>query len=103
MDIVAGYRQKLSLDLRKIIVDYGVEIGGPSRPKSGAAIDSAPLQDDGTFFIRAAPGRNLVYVPWARASELSSASVDVAEGETITVELKVSEKPDQQENERRDK
>ena len=79
----------------------GAHIGlyGPSRPKSGAAIDSAPLQDDGTFFIRAAPGRNFVYVPWARANELSSAWVDVAEGQTIKVELKVSTKRGKQEAE----
>ena len=67
-----------------------IGLHGPSRPKSGAAIESAPLQDDGTFFIRAAPGKNLVYIPWCGTNESSSAWVEVADGQTVEVELKVS-------------
>ena len=41
-----------------------VRIGmhGPSRPRSGAAIDSALVMPDGTFEIRVVPGKNVLYL-----------------------------------------
>jgi beta-lactamase regulating signal transducer with metallopeptidase domain/5-hydroxyisourate hydrolase-like protein (transthyretin family) len=35
---------------------------GPARPRSGAAIQSTPVNNDGTFEIRLPPGKNWVYV-----------------------------------------
>lgn len=39
-----------------------IGIYGPSRPRSGAAIESTGVQADGSFRIRAAPGKNYVYI-----------------------------------------
>jgi hypothetical protein len=68
-----------------------IGLHGRSRPKSGAGIARAPVMNDGTFFIRAAPGKNYVYVRWVREDlKLPTAAwVDVTEGETVNVELRV--------------
>ena len=67
-----------------------VGLHGPSRPESGSGIASAPVMNDGTFFIRAAPGRNYVYLRWVRTDLKlpTEAWVEVKEGETVAVELK---------------
>ena len=71
-----------------------VGLHGPSRPKSGAAVDWAPIDEDGSFQIRASPGSNYVYVMgFTKNFDLPSAAwvkVEVADGETIEVELKVT-------------
>lgn len=68
-----------------------IGLHGPSRPESGAGIARAPVMNNGTFFIRAAPGKNYVYVRWVTEDlKLPTAAwVDVIEGETVNVELKV--------------
>jgi hypothetical protein len=61
---------------------------GPARPKSGGAVESAPIQPDGTFALRAPPGLNYLYLNLtcdARAVEITP--VKVQEGETVEVEL----------------
>jgi hypothetical protein len=68
-----------------------VSIYGPSRPKSGAAIESAEIKQDGTFRIRAAPGRNYIYLqpmpPWT--PEVQSQWVEVTEGQTTRADFPV--------------
>ncbi len=65
---------------------------GPSRPKSGAAIEIGEIQPDGSFRIRAAPGKNYVYL---RAGSGYSAVrpthrwVEVQAGQTARVEFPV--------------
>ena len=39
-----------------------IGLHGPSRPKSGAAVESVKLEDDGTFRMRVPPGKNYPYV-----------------------------------------
>ena len=67
-----------------------VGLYGPSRPRSGAAIESAKIHPDGTFRIRVAPGRNYVYLrarsPWSRSSK-SDRWIEVGEGETVEVKF----------------
>jgi beta-lactamase regulating signal transducer with metallopeptidase domain len=73
-----------------------VGIYGPSRPKSGAAIESSDIKEDGSFIIRVAPGRNYIYLramgEWGRDKAIASPAgrwVNVAGGQTIEVEFKV--------------
>jgi hypothetical protein len=71
-----------------------IGLHGPSRPESGSGIAIAPIMDDGTFFIRAAPGKNYVYLTGIHAIENGrhvtiGTWVDVAAGQMIDVELKV--------------
>ena len=39
-----------------------IGVHGPSRPRSGAAIESFAVKSDGTFELRLPPGKNFVYV-----------------------------------------
>ncbi len=67
-----------------------VGLHGPSRPQPGAAIESTAVQGDGSFEIRVAPGRNMLYLtnpgPW-EVQEPKSISVDIAAGETAEIEF----------------
>jgi hypothetical protein len=69
-----------------------VAMYGPSRPRSGAACDVAPVLADGTFRLRVAPGSNHVYL---RAVEgfnpvaPDACDVDVAAGAEVKIEFKV--------------
>lgn len=75
-----------------------VSLYGPSRPKSGAAIELADIQADGTFKIRAAPGRNYIYLngmpDWIPVAARAAGKtfdhwVTVVEGKTLEVEFVV--------------
>ena len=67
-----------------------VALYGPSRPRSGAAIESAKIAADGTFRIRAAPGANYVYLRSMQPTPgLNAYDLTVVEGETVEVEFKV--------------
>ncbi|MEJ2702114.1 MAG: carboxypeptidase regulatory-like domain-containing protein [Sedimentisphaerales bacterium] len=73
-----------------------VAIYGPSRPKSGAAVETSDIRDDGSFRIRVAPGRNYIYLramgEWGRDKAIASSRnhwVNVAEGQTVEVEFKI--------------
>ena len=69
-----------------------VALYGPSRPRSGAACEATPIQADGWFCIRAAPGSNYVYLRIYKPSQAvppAAMDVDVAEGQTVTIEFKV--------------
>ncbi len=85
VDVETGKPVRVPSRLRADIGLYG-----PSRPMSGAAIEVTPIQKDGTFRIRAAPGKNYVYGRWAREDlELPTAVwVDVEDGQTVEIELK---------------
>ncbi len=50
---------------------------GPARPRTGAAVTSTTIKDDGTYRLRIAPGRNYVYLMDGGAG----AWVDVAAGQ----------------------
>ncbi len=82
---------------------------GPSRPRSGGACETASIQDDGSFQLRAAPGRNdvdlqrhiarslpgvnsIALEDYLEAVSPGSLHLDVAEGETVTIEFKVRKK-----------
>ncbi|MBN1294320.1 MAG: hypothetical protein JXB48_20965, partial [Candidatus Latescibacteria bacterium] len=68
-----------------------VAIYGPSRPKSGAAVQTSKIQPDGSYKIRAAPGKNYIYkmqlgFPWT-LEDIQGDNyhwVDVKNGETIS-------------------
>jgi 5-hydroxyisourate hydrolase-like protein (transthyretin family) len=73
-----------------------VGIYGPSRPKSGAAIESSDIKEDGSFIIRVAPGRNYIYLramgEWGGDKAIASPAgrwVNVSGGQTVEVEFKV--------------
>ncbi|MHC4117728.1 MAG: M56 family metallopeptidase [Planctomycetota bacterium] len=73
-----------------------IAIYGPSRPKSGAAVQISRIREDGTFRIRVAPGRNYIYLRpgenWRReqaAVTPPSRWVEVAEGQTVEVDFKI--------------
>ena len=69
-----------------------VAMYGPSRPRSGPACEVTPIQADGSFRIRAAPGNNYVYLRVynrSRAVPPAAMDVDVAEGQVVTVQFKV--------------
>lgn len=67
---------------------------GPSRPRTTAAIESAPVADDGTFQIRVAPGENYLYFTGAEGIDRNktkpkSFTLDIDEGETKSIEFTV--------------
>ena len=62
-----------------------VGLYGPSRPRSGAAIESVRVGKDGTFRIRAAPGRNYIY--FCSGGAQGGIYVNVVEGRTTEVEM----------------
>lgn len=67
-----------------------VAIYGPSRPKSGAAVQISEIKRDGTYKIRVAPGKNYIYLmqlhTWTmdNVDGLQSHWVDVKKGETVS-------------------
>ena len=82
---------------------------GPSRPRSGAACESAAIREDGSFQLRAAPGDNQVHLRHSMgrpASGVNSFTMEsqwevvspdtfdlsVNEGRTVTIEFKVRQK-----------
>ncbi len=69
-----------------------VALYGHSRPRSGPACEVTPIRADGWFSIRAAPGKNHVYLRIYNASQAvppAAIDVDVVEGQTVTIEFKV--------------
>ncbi len=58
---------------------------GPARPRTGAAVTSVPVQPDGSYRLRVAPGLNYVYVMNGSAS----ARIDVEDGKEIRLDLVV--------------
>ena len=72
-----------------------VAIYGPSRPKSGAAVETSRIREDGSFRIRVAPGRNYIYLrpmdDWGRviaATSPPSRWINVGDGQTVEIEFK---------------
>jgi beta-lactamase regulating signal transducer with metallopeptidase domain len=69
---------------------------GPAHPKSGAAVGTTVVQDDGTYRLRVAPGPNSPYLMddvEAERTPYNATSVDpiiVREGETVTLDFHVS-------------
>ena len=67
-----------------------VAIYGPSRPKSGAAVQLTKIQPDGSYKIRVAPGNNYIYLrlgPVSSSFKIQGEEhywVDVKNGETIS-------------------
>ena len=76
---------------------------GPSRPRSGAAIDSALVKPDGSFEIRAAPGENMFYLtapgrflsmgPFQLTSSQAGYLMVAEEGEVVSLDFKVAPRP----------
>jgi hypothetical protein len=69
-----------------------VAIYGPSRPRTGGGCDCSPVQADGTFEIRVAPGSNHIYLRAGDGWEAVGAGaldVDVAAGGRTKVEFRV--------------
>ncbi|MHC4569133.1 MAG: carboxypeptidase-like regulatory domain-containing protein, partial [Planctomycetota bacterium] len=73
-----------------------VAIYGPSRPKSGAAVETSRIRQDGSFRIRVAPGRNYIYLrpmdDWGRDKAVvypPNRWVNAGEGQTVEVEFKI--------------
>jgi 5-hydroxyisourate hydrolase-like protein (transthyretin family) len=69
---------------------------GPGRPKSGAAIQSAMVDENGGFKLRVAPGTNYPYITapalWSRTDGKADieAGVEVKAGATTTVTFRVN-------------
>ena len=72
---------------------------GPSRPKSGAAIEGFAVQTDGTFELRLPPGKNHVYLsggpflirkPGDPYASQDIREINVREGEVTTIEFRVT-------------
>jgi hypothetical protein len=74
--------------------DADVAIYGPSRPRTGAGCDCSPVQADGTFRIRVAPGKNHVYLRagWEGVGP-EGFDVDVPDGGETKVGFKVRRPP----------
>jgi hypothetical protein len=69
-----------------------VAIYGPSRPSTGGGCDCSPVQADGTFEIRVAPGSNHIYLRAGDGWEAVGAGaldLDVAAGGRTKVEFRV--------------
>jgi type II secretory pathway component GspD/PulD (secretin)/beta-lactamase regulating signal transducer with metallopeptidase domain len=73
-----------------------VAIHGPSRPRSGAAVEHSHVREDGSFRIRVAPGRNYIYLRpgegWRRQEATVTSPkhwVEVSNGQTAEVEFKI--------------
>lgn len=73
-----------------------VGMHGPARPLSGAAVESVKVSDDGTFQLRAAPGRNYPYIMSGNVSADRDPStmrnappVVVSEGVEQTLEIRI--------------
>jgi hypothetical protein len=72
-----------------------VGLYGPSRPKSGAACQSCPVDDQGRFRLHVAPGANYVYLMnsdyWRRMQqrEFFEEGVEVKSGEVVKVVFRI--------------
>lgn len=80
---------------------YGADVAiyGPSRPKSGVAVESSLIEPDGSFKIRVAPGRNYIYLRPGKDYRQQVISppyhwVEIKDGETAKVIFKVQEPSD---------
>jgi 5-hydroxyisourate hydrolase-like protein (transthyretin family) len=68
---------------------------GPARPKSGAAVTYSPVDENGRFALRVAPGKNYPYIMtrdvWQRTQdrEKYQAGIDVGEGELVVLNFRV--------------
>ncbi|HWB10697.1 MAG TPA: carboxypeptidase-like regulatory domain-containing protein [Pirellulales bacterium] len=65
---------------------------GPARPRTGAAVTSAPVDPDGTYRLRVAPGANYVYLMSRTASNKGVAQVvTVEDGQELNLDLRIGE------------
>ncbi len=76
-----------------------VGLSGPSRPRSGASLESCPVDDDGRFRLRVPAGRNFPFLlspeVWQRtwSKEMYERGIDVdATDETVPVTFRLLEK-----------
>jgi beta-lactamase regulating signal transducer with metallopeptidase domain len=67
---------------------YRIAHYGPARPLTGAAVTSAHVNEDGTYRLHVAPGRNYVYI----MNGAASAWVTVGDGEEVKLDLRSGEK-----------
>jgi protocatechuate 3,4-dioxygenase beta subunit len=94
----------LTTDDRPVRMDHStkrrlrVGLHGPSRPQSGAAIESVPVDDEGRFRFRVPAGLNRPYVMSQTFRErapglaLLAMQVNVRDGETANVTFRVVDK-----------
>lgn len=68
---------------------YTVAHYGPARPMTGAAVTWTPINFDGTYRLRVAPGRNWVY---SMMDGATSAIVNVEDGQEVRLDLRTGEK-----------
>ncbi|HTL30107.1 MAG TPA: carboxypeptidase-like regulatory domain-containing protein [Tepidisphaeraceae bacterium] len=77
--------------------DADVAIYGPSRPESGAAVETSLIIKDGTFAIRVAPGTNRIYIRpgegW-KAVQPKEFRLGIEEGQTVTTDFTVRKMTD---------
>jgi beta-lactamase regulating signal transducer with metallopeptidase domain/5-hydroxyisourate hydrolase-like protein (transthyretin family) len=72
-----------------------VGLHGPSRPKSGAAVDGCDVDDQGRFRLRVAPGINYPYIQrseyWRKTlgRERYQQGIEVRPGEAIGLEFRI--------------
>ena len=60
---------------------------GPARPRTGAAVTNTPINADGTYRLRIAPGRNYVYL---MSAGHASAYIEVKDGRETKLDLTLS-------------
>jgi beta-lactamase regulating signal transducer with metallopeptidase domain/5-hydroxyisourate hydrolase-like protein (transthyretin family) len=76
-----------------------VAIYGPSRPRSGAAVTSSPVDKNGRFGLRVAPGRNFPYIMtssvWQRTEDREKfrKGIVMKAGELVSLDFRVLAKP----------
>jgi 5-hydroxyisourate hydrolase-like protein (transthyretin family) len=77
--------------------DADVAIYGPSRPESGAAVETSLIAKDGTFAIRCAPGMNRIYIRcgegWTGVAP-KEFRLNVEEGQTVSTDFTVRKMTD---------
>ncbi|MCC9606307.1 M56 family metallopeptidase [Blastopirellula sp. JC732] len=59
---------------------------GPARPQTGAAVTSTPVNPDGTYRLRVAPGRNYIY---CMSGQGEAKYATVKEGEEVAVDIRI--------------
>ncbi len=62
---------------------------GPARPRTGAAVTSTPVQSDGTYRLRVAPGRNFIY---SMSGSGTSGYVTVEDGRDVMFDIYLGKK-----------
>jgi beta-lactamase regulating signal transducer with metallopeptidase domain/5-hydroxyisourate hydrolase-like protein (transthyretin family) len=84
----------VAADTGQPILGAGVGIYGPAHPRSSSSIQSAEVNDDGTYMLRVPPGEQYVYITDLprnayRRGNTEKSGVTVADGQTVSTDFKL--------------